>query len=82
MTAVVAAGRRVLPRGWTDFWLQLVIWVGFYLGYLGVRSLADRDPTKAIVNGIRVIGLEQRITPHLFEQTAQQIGRASCRERV
>lgn len=77
MTAVVAAGRRVLPRGWTDFWLQLVIWVGFYIGYLGVRSLADRDPTKAIVNGFRVIGFEQRITPHLFEQTAQRIADSS-----
>jgi membrane-associated phospholipid phosphatase len=77
VTAVVAAGRRVLPHGWTDFWLQLVIWVGFYLGYLGVRSLADQNPTKAIMNGIRVIGFEQRITPHFFEQTAQRIADSS-----
>jgi membrane-associated phospholipid phosphatase len=54
-----------------------VIWVGFYLGYMGVRSLADRDPARAFVNGIRVIGLEQRITPHLFEQTAQRIADSS-----
>ena len=50
-----------------------MIWVGFYIGYLGVRSLADQNPTKAIMNGIRVIGLEERITPHLFEQTAQRV---------
>jgi hypothetical protein len=72
-TAVVAAGRRVLPRGWTDFGFQVVIWLGFYFSYLAVRSLVDRDPAKAFVNGFRVIGLEQRISPHLFEHTAQQI---------
>ncbi len=73
MTAVVAAGRRVLPRGWTDFWLQLAIWLGFYVGYMAVRSLVDRDPAKALMNGFRVIGFEQRISSHLFEQTAQRI---------
>jgi membrane-associated phospholipid phosphatase len=73
VTAVVAAGRRVLPRGWTDFWLQLAIWLGFYLGYMAVRSLVDRDPAKALMNGFRVIGFEQRISSHLFEQTAQRI---------
>ena len=77
MTAVVAAGRRVLPRGWTDFWLQLGIWLGFYFGYMAVRSLADRDPGKAFLNGVRVIGLEQRISSHLFEQTAQRIADSS-----
>ncbi len=77
MTAVVAAGRRVLPRGWTDFWLQLVIWLGFYFVYMAVRSLVDRDPGKALMNGFRVIGLEQRITPHLFERTAQRIADSS-----
>ena len=77
MTAVVAAGRRILPRGWTDFGFQVAIWLGFYFSYQAVRSLADRDPAKAFVNGFRVIGLEQRITPHLFEQTAQRIADSS-----
>ena len=77
MTAVVAAGRRVLPRGWTDFWLQLGIWLGFYFGYMAVRSLADRDPGKAFLNGVRVIDVEQRISSHLFEQTAQRIADSS-----
>ena len=31
MTAVVAAGRRILPRGWGDFGFQIVLWV-FVIG--------------------------------------------------
>ena len=54
-----------------------MIWLGFYFGYLAVRSLADRDPTKAFTNGFRVIDLEQRTTHHLFEQTAQRIADSS-----
>ena len=77
MTAVVAAGRRFLPRGWADFGVQIVIWVGFYFSYLAVRSLADRNPARAFVNGFRVIGLEQRLTSHFFEQTAQRIADSS-----
>ena len=77
MTAVVAAGSRILPRGWRDFGLQIVLWVGFYFSYLGVRSLVDRDPSKAIVNGFRVIDFEQRITSHFFEQTAQRVADSS-----
>ena len=61
MTAVVAAGRRILPRGWRDFGVQIVLWVGFYVSYLVVRSVVDRDPSKAIVNGLRVI--EQGLKP-------------------
>ncbi|HEX7582283.1 MAG TPA: phosphatase PAP2 family protein [Gaiellaceae bacterium] len=77
MTAVAAAGRRILPKGWTDFGFQVAIWLGFYFSYQAVRSLADRDPTKAFINGFRVIGFEQRITPHLLEQTAQRIADSS-----
>jgi membrane-associated phospholipid phosphatase len=77
VTAVAAAGRRILPKGWTDFGLQVLIWLGFYFSYQAVRSLADRDPAKAFVNGFRVIGFEQRITPHLIEQTAQRVADSS-----
>ena len=77
MTAVVAAGRRFLPRGWADFGVQIGIWVGFYFSYLAVRSLADRNPARAFVNGFRVIDLEQRLTSHFFEQTAQRIADSS-----
>jgi membrane-associated phospholipid phosphatase len=49
-----------------------VIWFGFYIGYLGVRSLADQNPAKAMANGFRVITFEQRVTHHLVEQTAQR----------
>jgi membrane-associated phospholipid phosphatase len=73
VTTVVAAGRRVLPRGYAHFVGQVVIWLGFYFSYLGVRGVADRDPTKAFVNGLNVIDFEQRTLHHLFEQTAQRI---------
>jgi len=52
---------------------QVVIWLGFYFSYLAVRGVADRDPTKAFVNGLNVIDFEQRTLHHLFEQTAQRI---------
>ena len=77
MTAVVAAGRRILPRGWRDFGVQIVLWLGFYVSYLAVRSVVDRDPSKAIVNGFRVIDFEQRITSRFFEQTAQRVADSS-----
>jgi membrane-associated phospholipid phosphatase len=77
VTTVVAAGRRVLPRGYLDFAGQLLIWLGFYFGYLAVRGLVDRDPAKAFVNGLGVIGFEQRTFHHLWEQTAQQLADSS-----
>jgi len=75
--AVVAAGRRVLPRGWAHFWLQFGIWIGFYVTYLGVRSLADRNPAQAFVNGFRVIDLERRMLHGFVEQSAQRIADSS-----
>jgi membrane-associated phospholipid phosphatase len=51
----------------------VVIWLGFYFSYLAVRGVADRDPTKAFVNGLNVIDFEQRTLHHLFEQTAQRV---------
>jgi membrane-associated phospholipid phosphatase len=77
VTTVVAAGRRMLPRGYLDFGRQVAIWLGFYFGYLAVRGLVDRNPTKAILNGINVIDFEQRTFHHLFELTAQRIADSS-----
>ena len=76
-TAVAAAGRRILPKGWTHFGFQVLLWLGFYFSYQAVRSLADRNPAKAFDNGFRVIALEERLTHHLFEQTAQRIADSS-----
>ncbi|HEY2311279.1 MAG TPA: phosphatase PAP2 family protein [Gaiellaceae bacterium] len=73
MERVVALGQKVLPRGWRDFGLQLGIWFGFYFTYLAVRHFTDRDPGKAIVNGLRVISLEQHLTHHLYEVTVERI---------
>jgi hypothetical protein len=73
MERVVALGQKVLPRGWRDFGLQLGIWFGFYFTYLAVRHFTDRDPGKAIVNGLRVISLEQHVTHHLYEVTVERV---------
>jgi membrane-associated phospholipid phosphatase len=67
----------VLPRGWSHFGVQIVIWIGFYVSYQAVRSLADRNETKAVLNGFRVIDLEQRFTSHFLEQTAQRVADSS-----
>jgi hypothetical protein len=77
MERVVALGRRVLPRGWRDFGIQLVIWFGFYFSYLAVRHLTIGTPTKALMNGLRVISLEQRLTHHLFELTVERVADSS-----
>src|SRR5919202_4049039 len=61
MTAAIAAGRRVLPRGYADFARQLLIWFGFLLAYQIARGFADRDPTRAFANGWKVIDWEQRL---------------------
>ncbi|MGH3003619.1 MAG: phosphatase PAP2 family protein [Gaiellaceae bacterium] len=72
MTSVVAAGRRHLPRGWSDLGRQVAIWFGFAVLYQLARGLADRNPTKAFANGRAVIDLETRMTHRLYELTFQQ----------
>ena len=62
MTAAIAAGRRLFPRGYADFGYQLLIWFGFLAAYQVARGVADRDPTRAFANGWRVIGIEQSLT--------------------
>jgi membrane-associated phospholipid phosphatase len=68
MTAIVAAGRRHLPRGWFDLGLQLAIWFGFLGLYQIARGIADRNPTRAFENGLGVINIEERVGD-LFEVT-------------
>jgi len=77
MERVAALGRRVLPRGWRHFGIQLVIWFWFYFTYLGVRHLTYATPGKALGNGLRVISLEQRVTHHLFELTVERVADSS-----
>jgi membrane-associated phospholipid phosphatase len=72
VTAAVAAGRRVLPRGYADFALQIVIWFGFLGAYQLARGVADRNPAEAFQNGLRVIDVEQRVNG-LFELSLQGI---------
>jgi membrane-associated phospholipid phosphatase len=61
MTAAVATGRRVLPRGYLDFARQLLIWFGFLFAYQIARGVADRDPARAFANGWKVIDIEERL---------------------
>ena len=77
MTAVAAAGRRYLPRGWTDFGLQLAIWFGFLLAYQVARGYADRDPARAFANGWRVVEWEQDKTHRVLELTFQNFANSS-----
>jgi membrane-associated phospholipid phosphatase len=77
MTAVAAAGRRYLPRGWTHFGLQLAIWFGFLLAYQLARGLADRDPSRAFANGWRVVDWERAATHHILELTFQNVANSS-----
>jgi hypothetical protein len=76
MKTVVATGRRYLPRGWSDLGFQLVIWFAFVFAYQVARGLADRNPTKAFANGLRVIDFE-RHAAGLYELTAQRFVESS-----
>ena len=73
MERVVALGRRILPRGWAHFGLQVGIWLGFYVSYLAVRSDVGQNPGQALMNGHKVIDLELRYTHHLFELSVQRV---------
>jgi hypothetical protein len=72
MSAMVAAGRRHLPRGWSDLGLQLAIWFGFALLYQIARGYADRTPPQvAFEHGYKVVNLETRVFNRLYELTLQ-----------
>jgi hypothetical protein len=72
VSSMLSAGRRYLPRGWSDLGRQLAIWFGFAVLYQLARGVADRNPTKAFANGRAVIDLETRLTSRLYELTFQQ----------
>jgi hypothetical protein len=76
VTVVLAASRRYLPRGWSDFGLQLAIWFGFLAAYQLARGLADRSTTAAFANGLRVIDFE-RSAAGLYELTLQRLVHSS-----
>jgi hypothetical protein len=71
MSAVVAVGRRYLPRGWSDLGRQVAIWFAFLGAYQVVRGFADRNPTKAFANGLEVVRLETHFSHRLYELTLQ-----------
>ena len=72
MTGPQAVGRRYLPRGWRDLFLQLLIWFGFLLAYQLARGIADRNPARAFSNGLRMIDIESKLNA-LYELTFQRL---------
>jgi membrane-associated phospholipid phosphatase len=75
-TAPAPNQRRILPRGWGDFILQLSIWLGFFVAYQAARGVADRNPAAAFENGLKVIDIEQRGNA-LFELSLQALVQSS-----
>ncbi len=69
-TAPAPSQHRILPRGWGDFLLQVLIWLGFLAAYQAARGVADRNPATAFENGLKVIDIEQRGNA-LFELSLQ-----------
>src|SRR5919197_4814594 len=72
VNVLVAAGRRVLPRGYADLVRQLAIWFGFLAAYQAARGIGDGNPPRAFENGLQVIGIE-RHAHALIELTLQRI---------
>ena len=62
MTAAIAAGRRLFPRGYADFGYQLLIWFGFLAAYQVARGVADRDPDPRLRQ--RLACHRHRAAPH------------------
>ena len=52
MSALVAAGRRYLPRGWGDLGRQFLIWFGFLAAYRGVKKFLGVTLIVAITSGL------------------------------
>jgi membrane-associated phospholipid phosphatase len=69
---MVARIRRLPPRGWSDFALQLGIWFGFGIVYQIARGVADRGPLEAFENGRLVIDV-QRSLHTLVEPELQHV---------
>jgi hypothetical protein len=72
VSSLLAASRRHLPRGWSDFGLQFAIWFGFLAAYQLARGVADRHPEQAFTNGLRVFNFETNFNHRLYELTLQQ----------
>ena len=76
--AVVAVGRRYLPRGWSHFWLQVGIWFGFLGVYQLVRGMADKDSARAFQVDLRRfrrrIGVAVKKTKQRFTRADSEIG--------
>ena len=50
----------------------MAIWLGFALAYQLARGITDRNPARAVSNGLRVVHLETTVSHRLYELTFQQ----------
>jgi membrane-associated phospholipid phosphatase len=66
-----AMGKLRPPRGWRDFYHQLIIWFWFFLFYLLVRGISDHNTRLAFANAFSVIHFEQRLDS-VFELPLQR----------
>ena len=61
MTSYAASVSRRLPRGWAHLFLQIAIWLGFYVAYQLVRGHAGQNVAKAFTDGRWIIATEERL---------------------
>src|SRR5260221_3207262 len=72
MTSYAASVSRRLPRGWAHLFLQIAIWLGFYVVYQVVRGHAGHNVTKAFSDGRWIIATEGRLHT-LVEPSFQRV---------
>jgi hypothetical protein len=72
VASAVAHVSRRLPRGWGHLFLQLAIWMGFYVAYQIARGAADRNLASAYSHGEWVV-LHEKHVGALFEPALQRV---------
>ncbi len=72
VSGAVANVSRRLPRGWGHLFLQLAIWMGFYVVYQLARGAADRNLASAYSHGEWVV-LHEKDVGALFEPALQRV---------
>jgi membrane-associated phospholipid phosphatase len=71
MKVAAALAKCRPPRGWRDFYHQLVIWFGFFFSYEFIRGVSDHNTPLAFSNAFSVIHFE-RWSHSLFELELQK----------
>jgi membrane-associated phospholipid phosphatase len=72
VSSAAAEVTRRLPRGWGHLFLQVAIWMGFYVVYQIARGAADRNLASAYRHGEWVV-LHEKHFGALFEPALQRV---------